>query len=167
MRRCAVDTNVPIVANGRNDRSHGASTPTPECRMEAVRALMFLLRDGTVLMDSAGAIRTEYRRHLNPDGQPGVGDRFYQTVINNLGTKVENVELACTGNGEYHDFPADPELTKFDQSDRKFAALSIRAKAPVLVATDSDWVNYKKPLSANGVKVKFLCGCDPILWFNR
>ena len=70
MRRVVVDTNVPIVANGRPDPSNGGRTPAPTCRLAAIDFLEETLARRRVLLDLAGEIQGEYRRYLNPRGQP-------------------------------------------------------------------------------------------------
>ena len=77
MKRCTVDTNVPIVANGLPDVSNGGKTASIDCRIAAVEFLQAVMKTGLILLDVDGAIQAEYHRHLNPRGQPGVGDRFY------------------------------------------------------------------------------------------
>lgn len=167
MRRCAVDTNVPIVANGRVDPTESSPPPSLECRLQAVSRLKQVLAEGTILLDTAGEIQGEYRRHLRPSGQPGVGDRFYQEVINSLPGRVERVDLPRHASGEYEDFPVDPALAGFDLSDRKFAALGRRERVPVVTATDSDWLDHRDALEANGVQIEFVCGCERDDWFER
>jgi hypothetical protein len=119
-----------------------------------------------VLLDLAGEIQAEYGRHLRPAGQPGVGDRFYQVVLNSAPQRVERIDLPKAPNGSFVDFPIDPDLLTFDPSDRKFVALSLRSHAPVVVATDSDWSASKHALERNGLEIVFLCGCDPTHWFE-
>lgn len=165
--RCTVDTNVPIVANGRPDPKDRSPPPSVECRLKAVTHLRQVLEHATILLDSAGEIQKEYRRHLNPSGQPNVGDRFYLAVINSAPGRVERVDLPQTASGEYEDFPVDPALKRFDRSDRKFAALSRREQVSVLTATDSDWSDHRVALQANGVRIDFVCGCDSGKWFEK
>lgn len=164
--RCTVDTNVPIVANGRPDPTEQSARPSVDCRRKAVARLVELLARGTILLDIAGEIQKEYRRYLSPSGQPGVGDRFYLAIINSAPGRVERVELPLLPSGEYQDFPTDPALARFDRSDRKFAALSRRERVPVVTATDSDWIQHRSALEANGVQIDFVCGCDPGRWFE-
>lgn len=158
-----VDTNVPIVANGRAD---GGSLPSKTCRLAAVEFLSSLVAKGRTVLDLAGAIQEEYRRYLNPRGQPGVGDRFYLEVINSTPKRILRVNLPTNADGSYKDFPRDASLRAFDQSDRKFAALARRRKVPVANATDSDWLDFKAALSAHHIEVKFVCGCDKTHWFT-
>jgi hypothetical protein len=165
VKRAVVDTNVPIVANGRTDGDR-SGIPSTACRLASIDFLDSLLKSGRVLLDLSGEIQAEYGRHLKPAGQPGVGDRFYQAVLNSAPQRVERINLPKAADGTFADYPVDVELATFDPSDRKFVALSRRAKAPVAVATDSDWVESKAALARNGVKIAFLCGCDTKAWFK-
>jgi len=134
--------------------------------MAAVKRLTALLEKGTVLLDIGGEIQEEYRRNLNPSGQPGTGDQFYLAVLNSALGRIERVDLPRSDAGVYEDFPADPALSRFDPSDTVFAALSRRERIPVVTATDRGWVSHKVALKRNGVTIKFLCGCDPAMWFQ-
>jgi hypothetical protein len=164
MSRCVVDTNVPIVANGGADPSD-AQPPSISCRIEAVRFLRELLDVGTVLLDLEGRIQEEYRRYLRPSGQPGVGDRFYQVVLHSSPLLVERVDLPKRPDGEYVHLPQSLINEKFDPSDRKFAALARREDVPVFHATDRGWINHAKALTAEGIQVEHLCGCNKEDWF--
>ena len=165
MSRCVVDTNVAIVANGRSD-PEDPRPPSITCRMAAVTFLIELERNGTVLVDVEGAIQAEYRKHLNPSGAPGVGDRFYQAVLHSAPRLVERVCLSKRHDSEYEDLPQALIDVGFDPSDRKFAALACKEGVPVYNATDSDWIKDSVTLAAAGVQVKNLCGCDTNLWFS-
>jgi hypothetical protein len=161
MKRRVVDTNVAIVANGRGTNA------SIDCRLAAVEFLNWLLANGRVILDLGGEIQAEYHRHLNPKGQPGVGDRFYRMVLESAPKRVERIELSKNAAGEFDDFPADPALAAFDRSDRKFAAAARKAKAPVANATDRrSWHAYHAALVANGIAVEFVCGGDPATWLQ-
>lgn len=164
MSRCVVDTNVPIVANGR-PAPKDPRPPSVDCRRSAVTFLMDLLSNSTVLLDLEGAIQAEYRHHLNPHGQPGVGDRFYQVVLHSAPDHIERVELPKRADGEYADLPQALIDAGFDPSDRKFAALAKRENVPVYNATDSDWLDHAASMVAEGIVVEQLCGCDKAGWF--
>ena len=92
MTRFVVDTNVPIVANGRGDPPDSRS-PSVSCQASAVQFLVEVLESGKVLLDVDGEIQKEYRTYLNPSGQPGVGDRFYLEVLRSSPSRVERHEL--------------------------------------------------------------------------
>ena len=167
MIRCTIDTNVPIVANGGSGQKDTDPRPSLDCQVEAINFLVDILNTGSIIVDLEGAIETEYRKHLKPSGQPGVGDRFYQKILHSTPGIVERVDLPKKSNGEYVDFPEDADLVRFDPSDRKFAAVARREHIIVVNATDSDWLEHHAALSRNGIKVKFLCGCEPDHWFGR
>lgn len=165
MSRCVVDTNVPIVANGRPNPDD-ARPPSIDCRIAAVTFLKKLLVSGVVLLDLEKQIEEEYRRHLRPSGQPGVGDRFYQVVLHSSPVPVERITLPRRADGEYADLPQALIDNGFDPSDRKFAALARRENVPVFNATDSDWLDHAKTLTAEGIQVKHLCGHNKTDWFT-
>ena len=162
MTRWTIDTNVPVVANGRND--NGKRPVAPECREAAIQFLTNVLDNRErVVVDAKGEIEKEYRRYLNPRGQPGVGDLFYQGILQ--GTLCERVSLPKRGDGEYADLPQAVIDAGFDPNDRKFAALAKRERIPAVNAVDRDWLDKRTVLAANGIRVEFLCGCDAARWF--
>ena len=161
MTRWVVDANVPIVANGRDD---GRRPVKPDCRAATVRFLIRIRKNKEqVILDKLGEVLAEYRRHLQPSGQPGVGDRFYHEVLLNK-TPVKRVDLPKRNDGEYQDLPQGVINSSFHRKDRKFAALAKRESVPVVNAVDSDWFKERKLLAANDIHVKFLCGSDPDTW---
>ncbi|MGQ0444995.1 MAG: hypothetical protein ACT4O2_07695 [Beijerinckiaceae bacterium] len=162
--RYVVDTNVPIVANGGARSRTDERIASPECRIKAIEFLELVVTRGRIILDLGGEIQAEYMRHLNARGQPGVGDRFLQIILNSAPKRVERVELGKT-DGEFDDFPSDPKLAAFDRSDRKFVAAGRKAKASIANATDSDWLDYRDTLLANNIRVRFICGCDKKKWF--
>ncbi|MGE3916725.1 MAG: hypothetical protein AB7F78_13610 [Hyphomicrobiaceae bacterium] len=160
MAKYVIDTNVPIVANG-NEKNVSV-----DCRIAAVETLRNALSKGKIFMDSSGAIQEEYRRYLNPRGQPGVGDMFYREVINSHPDRVVRVNLEMRADGEYEDLPQAIIDSNFDPSDRKFAAVAIKANAKVYNAVDTDWLEKRQIIEANGIKIVFVCGCDAKKWFE-
>jgi hypothetical protein len=165
MSRCVVDTNVPIVANG-GAKPGDARPPSIECRIAAVKFLQDLLQQGRILVDLEGQIQQEYRRYLSPSGQPGVGDRFYQTILHSSPIRVERIDLPKRPDGEYVHLPQSLIDSNFDPSDRKFAALARCESVPVFNATDSDWLNHAQILAAGGIQVEHLCGPNTARWFE-
>jgi hypothetical protein len=151
-----VDTNVPVVANGRTPQAG------PACVLACIDALDDLRLHNRVVLDSLGRILQEYRNNLSASGQPGVGDAFFKWVWQNQAntTHCETVEIHPRRNGEdYEEFPDDPELARFDRSDRKFVAVALasRLNPPIYNAVDSDWWDFRDALAAHGVTVRFLC----------
>lgn len=161
MSRFVIDTNVPIVANGREE------SVKIDCRIAAIQTLQNALASGRIFLDSEGAIQDEYRRYLSPSGQPGVGDMFYREVLNSHPDRVVRVDIARRPDGEYEDLPQAIIDVNFDPSDRKFAAVAVRANAKVCNAIDSDWLEQREVIEANGIEIIFVCGCDPNEWHQE
>jgi hypothetical protein len=160
MTRSIIDTNVPIVANGRDD---GERQVRLSCREASIEFLLTVMERGFVLLDASGEIQDEYRRYLNPSGQPGTGDRFYQLIIQRY-DRTERIEISKRADGEFTDLADEIINSGFHRKDRMFAALSCKEGVPVTNAIDSDWANDKDLLVRNGVTIQFLCGCDPAMW---
>ena len=70
-----VDTNVAIVANGRETDTDA------RCQLTCVEKLKSLAAREVVTIDDKGLILNEYRRRLNFSGMPGVGDAFLTRII--------------------------------------------------------------------------------------
>jgi hypothetical protein len=166
MKRFVVDTNVPIVANGRGDPANGRP-PSIACRQSTVEFLVEVLETGKVLLDIDGEIQKEYHTYLNPGGQPGVGDRFYQEVLRSTPSKIERHPLPKGKDAEYLDLPRPLIEAKFDPSDRKFAALAMRTAATVANATDSDWLVHRRTIVDAGISLRFVCGINCARWFEE
>lgn len=149
-----VDTNVALVANGAH---LGAS---PQCQIACIDALSEIVDRGCVFIDVDQEILVEYQRNLHANGQPGVGDLFYRHVLDNQGnaSRVRSVDPTARRASPLTDAFLQGDLSDFDLSDRKFALVSAVARAPVLVAIDSDWVDHKAGLEACGVQMSFVCG---------
>jgi hypothetical protein len=161
--KCVVDTNVPVVANGRERRRPHSL----ECRLAAVELLNELVTQGRVVIDFAGEVRAEYRGRLNPKGEPGVGDRFYFEVLTSSPRFVETIDLHRRADGEFTDCPQSLIDAGFDVSDRKFVALAKLSSGVVINAVDSDWIEHADLLSDENISVRNICGCVQDAWFSR
>ena len=119
-----------------------------------------------LLIDEAGEITSEYAKAIRNRKPYELGARFLHHVINNqYNVKyVKRVYLNKSDMGEYVDFPDDPELSRFDMDDRKFAAISRKANIAVTTAIDSDWVDNIQALVRHNINVNFLCTCDKTIW---
>lgn len=158
MPKYVIDTNVAIVANGDSERV------TIDCRLAAVQLLQDAVDKGMIFVDSAGAIQDEYRRHLNPRGEPGIGDRFYLEVINSDPKRVARIDVEKDVDGHYIDLPPDIVESTFDHGDRVFAAVAKKSKAKVYNSVDTDWVEHQALIESCGIPIVFLCGADPAEW---
>lgn len=157
-----LDTNVLVVANDPHHRA------VIECRAACVKFANEARDHAELIIDDAGEVMEEYLGAIATDRPHGIGARFVIELIHNQGfaSRVQRVELCKDKNDEFVAFPKTSELERFDRSDRKFAALAKRTGVPVTNAVDSDWLDYRAPLAANGIHVVFLCGCDRTTWFE-
>ncbi|MDP2644195.1 MAG: hypothetical protein Q8P24_04600 [Desulfobacterales bacterium] len=151
-----IDTNVGIVANRRHESAN------VDCILACIKALS-KARQQVVVVDDAFRIFAEYRRYLSPSGQPGPGDAFFKWLWDNQGNRRRcqqiNITALSFGDGDFLEFPHDPDLAGFDRSDRKFVAVAIASGTfpPILNASDKDWWEYREALGRNGITVEFLC----------
>ena len=146
-----VDTNVAIVANGRE------TDVDEECQLSCITRLKSLAAGEVVAIDSLGLILEEYKKRLDFSGTPGVGDAFFKHVFDNQYREehVRRVDITRSEDAER----GFEELSEnaFDPSDRKFLAVSVVAGAVVLNATDSDWAEQDALMNGLRVEVTQLC----------
>lgn len=149
-----VDTNVPVVANGRDTHADSA------CQRACLGALLEVTSKRTVVLDEGRLILGEYERNLGLTGwqrEDGVGDAFLEHVHNHQynGARVRRVGTT----------PIDDERRGFeelppndlDPDDRKFLAAAVVARAPIMNATDSDWIEQQALLGRVSVALEQLC----------
>ena len=155
-----VDSNVPIVANGR-DTPHAS----PACLLACAQMLGEIQQHHIVVINDGWRVINEYKRKINQTGQPGVGDRFLRWILINLSNRdrceaitITPLENSDDGN-DFAEFPQDRDLVNFDRADRKFVALALThpEKPTSLNATDTDWWHHQTVLEKYGVLIKFLC----------
>lgn len=118
--RAVVDTNVPVVANGRSEQA------SPRCVLACTVRLHELKQHGRLVLDDKWLILKEYNANLRSDGQPGVGDAFLKWVLTNYRNPncCELVAITPTGRApsDFAEFPQSTKLAEFDPDDRKFVA---------------------------------------------
>jgi len=157
MNDFVVDTNVPVVANGR---SHQAD---PDCVIACIQALAEIRDQGVIILDDALLILKEYMRNLSMSGQPGPGDFFMKWVWTIQAHPDHCRQVPVTPRTDdptnFAEFPNDTDLARFDRSDRKFVAVALASGSTpyILNAVDSDWAEYYPALKRNGIRLKFLC----------
>ncbi|MCX6049687.1 MAG: hypothetical protein NT075_31695 [Chloroflexi bacterium] len=138
---------------------------SPACILACAQILGEIQQQHIVVIDDGWRVLNEYKRKINPNGQPGVGDRFLHWVLINLSNRerCETVTLTPLVNSDdgndLAEFPQDRELINFDRADRKFVALALThpEKPPILNATDTDWWHHRAILEKHGVLLRFLC----------
>ena len=152
-RTFVIDTNVAIVANGRE------TTASLKCQLACVEFLD-KREQFSIALDCSELIMTEYSKYLSYAGQPGVGDVFFKYLHDNQynPAKIKRVEITPS-NDEARSFAELPK-NSLDPSDRKFLAVAVVAQATVVNATDSDWAEHRELLVALKVPVEQLCSAD-------
>ncbi|MBN9461212.1 MAG: hypothetical protein J0H00_08290 [Burkholderiales bacterium] len=163
--RAVIDTNVLLVANGRHD------DVSPDCVDACVDGLRAMQRSGIVVIDDGFRILGEYQHKTRLKPPKGVGDVFLKWLLREAtgGRRVELVSLTEQAEYHYAEFP-DPGLeSKFDASDRMFAAVAhAHAEKPeIWQAADCKWLDWWQALRAHGVMVKFLCPNDARTFYQR
>jgi len=158
--KSVIDTNVPVVANGRSQQA------SPECVKTCAVRLGELTQKGQLVLDDKWLIIGEYTANLRSSGQPGVGDAFLKWVLTNCHNPKLCEQVAITpknsGQTDFEEFPSDPELKDFDPEDRKFVAVASAhpERPPILQAVDAKWWQMKEHLLKAGITVNFLCEED-------
>ncbi len=154
MKAYVVDTNVAVAANGKAPRAD------KRCELSCTKKLASLSK-ARVCVDVGGLIIGEYRKHLSPKGQPGLGDLFMKWLLYNQYTPSVCERVAITPHSArgFMEFPSDQCLASFHHDDRKFVAVALASQysPTILNAVDSDWSNHQSALNAHGVRVEELC----------
>jgi hypothetical protein len=157
--KCIVDTNVAISANLATKPDPASNIPD-SCVSECVRQIQNITKNGGLVIDDMGEIFNEYISNLSLSGQGGVGNTFAKWVNDHQWNPSKVDRVIITKNGySYDEFPDREDLANFDNTDRKFIAVSNAhpKKPPVLQATDSKWWGWKDALVEVGITVNFLC----------
>lgn len=121
--------------------------------MSAARFLRDVISTGVVLEDTEDLAFAAYRVQLNFSGQPGMGDQFLEWFMRErwLGNLVQRVSNP-QGGSILELLPAS--LASFDRDDHKWICIYLAGEADVIVnASDSDWVNGRVRLQAEGINV--------------
>ena len=156
-----IDTNVGVVANGRDCPQ--ADIACKLACIEKLKECVEILNDktqGYIIIDSGNEIFEDYKSCFNFAGQPGTGDMFFGVLAQRRFStnNCEQVEINHDADWGYEEFPHDEDLRNFDLSDRKFVAVAVQScNSPVILnATDSDWSTHRESLKKY-VHIEELC----------
>ena len=156
MSAFVLDTNVLVVANNRK----GEYDEMPDC-IEACVECLNDAKAGLVLLDDLGLIWAEYEKHANYSGEPGLGDYFFRWLHERQGSINHLCKIAIRPHESlgFENFPADSDLSGFDEDDRKFVAVALAFEGDAVIynAVDSDWWHYRESLEKYGLAIVFLC----------
>ena len=155
--RCVVDTNVPKTANHAINPDK-IPDELVDCVLECVETIEHIRKTRGLILDSDGQIFNEYRKQLSMSGQPGPGDAFIKWIHDNMGNFPHSNFVKLTKES-FDLFSRNKKLRNFDQSDRKFVAVSNShpQKPAIVQGTDSKWWGWKDGLLEEGIDVIFLC----------
>ena len=152
--KMVVDTNVAVVANGRNTHAK------LDCQINCIEFLEKATSKESrikLILDVDGLIIGEYRNHLKFSGQPGVGDAFFKFLHDHmhLRKKVQLVSITKIDNEQqgYAELPRN----QLDPSDRKFLAVAVKTRARIVNAVDADWHQQIELTKSLGISVLQLC----------
>lgn len=157
MSAAVVDTNVLVAANRRGTHV------TLGCALGAIGRLRSIRRNEVLVLDDGWRILREYLQQASSAGQPGVGDAFLKWALTQRKNprRCELVPLTQRSGDpdDFREFPNDPDLVRFDQSDRKFVAVALASKyhPTVVNATDTDWWHFRPAFERHGLEIEFLC----------
>lgn len=157
--KIAIDTNVPIAANGRDTHA------TLACQLRCIEFLELIASEKsntTVVLDEGGLLLNEYTPHLYHCGQPGVGDIFFKFLHDHMydGMRVQFTRITPTTDLErgFEELPRN----KLDPSDRKILAIAVTSKSEIVNALDTDWHQQIELLNNMKINIQQLCpehGC--------
>jgi len=158
--RAVVDTNVPVVANGKSAKASAKCVQTCAVRLRE------LTERGRLVIDDRWLILKEYMANLRSAGQPGNGDAFLKWVLTNYRNPERCEMLSITPTNaeltDFEEFPTSPALSSFHEDDRKFVAVSMAHPdhPAIFQAVDAEWWCLRNALQEAGVNVDFLCSDD-------
>lgn len=158
--KVVVDTNVTVVANGRNTH---ASLGCQYACISFLEGIASTKSRTKIVLDANGLILDEYKGHLSYSGQPGVGDVFFKFLHDQMhqSKKVQLVTISPISDETrgFNELPINP----VDMSDRKFLAVAVVSGAEITNAVDTDWHDQRVFVANLHVIVRQLCpehGCS-------
>lgn len=157
MRYLIIDTNVPVMA-AKSNFSEDIEKKCSEMCYEFISKLITGKSKAVVALDVNWEILSEYRKNINLNGDRTIATEYLLWILQNS-QKMDWYPITKTGHNTFREFPTDPELKKFDPSDRKFVALSKAhpKHPPIYDGSDTDWWIHRNALFSNGINVVFLC----------
>ncbi len=163
-----LDTNVLVIANGREY----APQASPQCVENCRQKILEINQSHGFVIDNQRRILREYLDNAstsNPAHQKQAGELFLKWVLRNWQNPQVCEQVAITPIPEpntppkdwkdFAEFPRDPDLATFDPSDRKFVAVALTSahNPPIVIASDRGWPNHETALNKHHVQLQFLC----------
>jgi len=158
--KVVIDTNVPVVANGKSKQA------SPECIRNCANRLNEVTHSGKLVLDDKWLILQEYQNNLRSTGQPGVGDAFLKWVLTNYANpqrcEIVSITQKNSDQTDFVEFPSNLAIEDFDKDDRKFVAVALAHpdKPHIEQAVDVQWWQLKDQFHKLGIAIDFLCERD-------
>lgn len=151
-----VDTNVAYTADSTEHEA------PPGCVEKCAQVLEDLMDHDKIVLDTSWDILREYMDAMETLPSQHLGHEFLKWVLSHQGNPKRCVMETITpvnGPQKYEEFPDNEDLLGFDNSDKKFVALSnaLDDDHPILNAVDTDWLEYRSELQEEGIEVQNLC----------
>ena len=147
-----IDTNVALVVKFNAGWPRELLDACEELLEEILEARL------PVVTDADGEIIEEYLHQLSLSGGPSLGDAFAQYVYDHRyswdATFRPDIQPHPTEENRYAVLGGDD--AEIDPSDRKFVAAAKMARAPVVQATDTKWLDWGGVLARHGVEVLYV-----------
>jgi hypothetical protein len=161
-----IDTNVLLIAQREGEQMSDSCVLACIDFIESIFSNKF-----TVVIDDHFEILKEYQLKLNNKGQKKYGDRLLHWIYANQGNPnlVKIVPITPVGNYDFEEFPTVLNSIAFDNSDKKFVAVSIsnNNQAPIVQCSDSKWIGWEENLAGEGVQIHFLCRDELTIIYER
>ncbi len=162
MPKCLVDTNVILIADGKNDDAGN------RCIANCIKKLSEVCRDGGLVLDDGDRIFSEYLNKTKPWNPQTSGELFVKWVNDNRMNPVrcDRVQITPTDDDaeNFEEFPTDPRLARFERADRAFVAVANAhpEKPPIAVAIDTDYrmPDHRAAFADSGITIDYLCEDD-------
>lgn len=157
MSKIILDTNVPAKASIPPNSCPEEELEMQRACMEYIRTLT-TGRDKKLVLDLGHEIWKEYQNNVCKDS--GMGKQFFKWLYSYYATILpqDHIKLDKDENGQYIDYPYDDDTKEFDESDKKFVAISNahNEKPPIIEAADGKWLGYEKAFAKYGIHIEFL-----------
>ncbi len=157
MNKIILDTNVPAKAAVAPELCPAEELKMQKACMEYIGELT-KNKDKKLVLDLDHEIWKEY--HTNVYGNSNMGKIFFKWLYEYYATILpeDNIKLHKDSEGKYQEFPYDEDTQEFDESDKKFVALSNahQEKPPIIEAADGKWLGYEKSFAKYGIHIQFL-----------
>ena len=157
MSKIVLDTNVPTIASISPQLCQDKELVMQKKCVEYIGNLV-KCKETKLVLDADFEILKEYQKNVCKNSN--IGKIFFKWLYSyyNQIQPEDIVKLQKNKFGQYIDFPYDENTKNFDESDKKFIALSNAhaEKPPIIEASDGKWLGYEAAFAKYGIVIEFL-----------